>query len=855
MVVRTGNYRGFAVVSIIVLLCVPPALACADDGESGADPRGEFAQVAPVNVTLKGSGGQYSDSSFKFTIPSGSTITAASIDLEGQPVIGETETLTCDFSQPDASNHFAYKGQYAQNSPGNAAPSTFSTTQFAAYEMANIKASDNKYTVNSISTNYMWYNYQLYKFKVQSDVASKATITWEGYAGETFAGIGTCTAYIWNDTAKDWETVGTGTQTPDITFTKDFFGSEYIDADGYLYVMAFCTVGVNFYGEILNSIATDFVQAVIESHPETYPKNPSMDIGINGQPEWSLTTDRFASEVTVNNAAMRYEIQDLVKDVKTQYADVKVKFAAETEGVIRVSGLKVVYNAPPWCKGVPETFVFDEDTDGSRLLDLNVYFDDPDDKLAPALRYDVVFQEDSAKLAAAVDPDGHSLGFSAAPDWWGVLGFRVKATDKGGLSRESNTFKVTVRSVNDPPVIAPIGDRVATQDVPWSLQASATDADVQLDPMEQILFRDNTSLFDIDPDTGNAAFTPKQDQVGTYFIQITATDNSEAVATANFTLEIKDAEDPPLLLVVPDLNATVGQPFSYTPVADDPDLPYGDTLTFSDDSPLFVINAATGLISFTPSMNDIGRYQVIITVNDSRGGSASRMLNLTVLNTAGTLNRPPAIEPIPNQTVNEGAPFEYTVKASDPDVGTGDLLTFNDNSPLFDIGSGGRISFTPKRGQSGVYDVNITVRDSEGLSASTGFRLTVVKVNRPPVIHSVLPANGTKVKPGERVQFSVNASDPDGDTLSVAWKYQNALLGYATAVTTSFNTTGYQVLTIVVSDGQSQATAEVTVQVAKPAKTPSPTSGGEPPWALIMALVLVILCIVGAIVMLSRRKR
>ncbi len=856
MVVRTGHLSGFAAILSIVLVCAPPALSyCDEDGNPGTGPRGEYAQAGSVNVTLKAMGNQYLDSSFKFQVPSGSTISSARIDLEGRPVLGPTETLTCDFGQPDAASHLAYKGSYAQNNPGNAAPSTFATTQFAAYEMANIKASDNKYTINSV-TAYMNkpFGYQYYKFKAPSDPATKVTATWEGYAGETWAGIGTVTAYIWNVSSQSWETIGTGSQTPDSTLTNDFYGPGYVDAAGYIHIMAFCTIGVAFGPEEINSVATDFVQALVESHPETYPRNPSMDIGINGQPEWSMTTDRFDTKVTVNNAAMKYEIQELVKNVKTQSADVKVKFAAETEGVIRVSGLRVVYNAPPWCTEIQGPFAFDEDGDGTRLIDLNVFFDDPDDQGAAALKYDVVYQEDGAKLAAGIDPDGHSLGFTAAPDWWGVLGFGVKATDRGGLSRESNTFKVTVRSVNDPPVPAPIGDQVAVQGVPWSLQASAEDADLALDPMEQILFGDNTSLFDIDQFAGTAGFTPKQSHIGIYSIRITATDNSGAAATSDFTLEIKDAEDPPVIAPIPDLNATVDRPFDYPVAATDPDLPYGDSLSFSDDSPLFAIDAASGLISFTPSWDDIGRHAADITVNDSRGGSARRSFNLTVLNAAGTLNRPPSIEPIPGRTVNEGAPFEYTVRASDPDLGTGDFLTFTDNSTLFDIGSGGRISFTPPRGQSGVYDVNITVRDLEGLTASTGFRLTVVKVNRPPVITSIVPANGTKVRLGERVSFSVNASDPDGDVLSVTWKYKNTFLAYATAISTSFNSSGYQVLTVTVSDGMAQATAEVTVQAVKPANAPAPSSGDDFLPAGIAVLIALIAALVAAFAIVARRK-
>lgn len=845
--------RFIVILLLAGILCIPPFVAGGDEtGATGA--RGEYVQKIPVSVMLSGSGSSYSNSSFKFTLPSGSTIQSASVDLEGLPATGPTESATCDFSQPDAASYLAYKGQYAQNNPGNAAPSTFTAAQFAAYEMSNIKSSDNKYTVNSISTNYMWYNYQHYKFKVSFDAISKVSVTWKGYAGETFAGIGTATTYIWNDTGKGWETVGTGSQTPDSTLTNDFFGPGYVDAEGYLYVIAFCTVGVNFYGEILNSIATDFVQAVVDGHSVVYPKNPSMDIGINNQPEWSVTADRFDYKVTVNNAAVKYEIQDAVKNGKTQYSDVKVKFSSETEGAIRVSDFTVAYNAPPWCNGIPDTLAFDEDTDGTRLLDLNGFFNDPDDGDVPKLKYEVSYEEDSSKLAATIDPDGHSVDFAAAPDWWGVLAFRVKATDKSGLSRESSTFKVTVRSVNDPPVLNPIPDQTATEDIPWSVQVAASDVDVALDPSEEILFEDNTSLFSIDKFTGNATFTPTQDQVGIWHIQILATDFQGVVASQNFTLDIKDAEDPPLLLAVPVLNATVGQPFSYTPVADDPDLPYGDSLIFSDDSPLFQIDPKSGLISFTPSMSDIGTHSVSITVTDSRGGSDTKQITLRILNSIGTMDRPPAISPISNQTINAGVLFEYIAMATDPDLGSGDVLNFSDDSPLFVISLRGKISFTPQNKDAGVHHINLTVTDREGLSATTGFMLTIVGVNRPPVIESISPPNGTKVKLNERVNFKVTATDPDGDFLSVTWKYKDKVLGYSTGYQMAFDKTGPQTMVVVVSDGQTQLYREISVEVEKPKPAAGPAGGSGINMSGIVILLIVIIVVISAVIIVSRRK-
>jgi hypothetical protein len=392
------------------------------------------------------------------------------------------------------------------------------------------------------------------------------------------------------------------------------------------------------------------------------------------------------------------------------------------------------------------------------------------------------------------------------------------------------------------------------EDVPWTIQVRASDPDIALDPMEEIRFSDNTSLFEVDPFTGNASFTPVQDQVGIYHIQIGASDSHDAVSTQNFTLEIKDAEDPPKLDPIPDQNATVGMPFNYTVVATDPDLPYGDSLSFSDDSTLFQIDSKSGLIAFTPAMSDIGSYRVNITVNDSRGGSDKKQFTLRILNTIGTMDHPPAIEPIPNQTVNAGVPFEYIVKASDPDITSGDILSFSDDCALFVIDRTGKILFTPQNRDAGVYRVNITTTDREGLSATTSFTLTVVSVNRPPVIVSISPANGTRVKLNERVTFMVNASDPDGDIISVTWKYKDKVIGYSINFPMSFNTTGTQTMVIIVSDGQMQLYREITVEVEKPSQTTSPAGGSEIGTLAIIALFIVIVAIISTAMVVLWRK-
>ncbi|HEY6871527.1 MAG TPA: Ig-like domain-containing protein [Geobacteraceae bacterium] len=131
-----------------------------------------------------------------------------------------------------------------------------------------------------------------------------------------------------------------------------------------------------------------------------------------------------------------------------------------------------------------------------------------------------------------------------------------------------------------------------------------------------------------------------------------------------------------------------------------------------------------------------------------------------------TVNRPPVFNPLADQSINEGATLSVAIAASDHD---GDRITLSAGQlPAFasfkDNGDGtGTLTATPVFPQAGSYSVGFTATDGKGGTAYASLNLTVVHVNRPPVIT-------TLTLPGGRVdqQYvgTVAASDPDGDTLA-----------------------------------------------------------------------------------------
>ncbi|MBM4250298.1 MAG: DUF2341 domain-containing protein, partial [Euryarchaeota archaeon] len=340
------------------------------------------------------------------------------------------------------------------------------------------------------------------------------------------------------------------------------------------------------------------------------------------------------------------------------------------------------------------------------------------------------WSEDCALWAfTRTNATGAEVTFRPTNDDVGYYPVNVSVTDPHGCVA-ARRFNFTVENLNDPPWMEPIPNLVANEEAPFSYQVGATDPDLKWG--DSLVFSDDSFLFDIDPVLGNFSFTPSNAQVGRYYVEIAVTDNQSLSASRAFNLTVQNQNDPPAIEPIPPQVATQGKLWQVMATASDPDTstPQGDRLRFSDDSPLFDINAESGLVSFTPANVHVGVHTCNVTVTDMAGSPASTPLALTVLN----LNDPPVLEAIPDQTATEEVPFELTARASDPDVGLGlDNLTFSDESELFDIDPAtGAISFTPSNAQVGRHTVKITVKDESGASASRSFTLTVVNVNDPP---------------------------------------------------------------------------------------------------------------------------
>jgi hypothetical protein len=780
-----------------------------------------------------------SDSSVSVDLPRNITVSDAYIEMEGQKKSYTSASGLIDFANPGAS--VAFDGSLASAPPAG---------KPAAYETNNItmdnglQRSDDRRTMAKARVSFPCH---LFEFDMSEVELSNFNFMWEGMSNlydDSGSPSSAAAVYLYNCATGAWDRFQNysinGSSNSDYVLWASVSSSpeKYVDGRGLLNALVVDdqTPPKSFTADI----QTDYVALWYNGTLTSWPRNLRLDINGDGSWEWqkygqlrgvaNFTGAKFVDAI---QAALDASTKDPVR--------IPLKFSSDRGGVLALSNLSIGYtvnNAAPTINGTIPRLEMNEDTNATELADLRDFF--KDDGGVEALVFSIVYEEDAARLRAAINPDGHHVDFyTMTNNWYGDLRFRARAADPQSLYTDVQ-FTVRVLSVDDPPKMKSAGIMVAYQDKHYEHEFSATDVDVN----DTLTFSTNSSYLTMDAETGVASFTPVNSQVGTHLFNVTVTDIAGASDTRNFTLKVENSNDPPSLEPVPDQTAIEDEPFFLQLNATDPDLDVGlDELVFEDNTPLFAISR-NGTISFTPSNKDVGERHIKVSVHDIGGLKAWANFTLTVLNT----NDPPRIEPAKNVTVDEDAEALFRVVASDED--SGDVLAFSVNTTMVKINSTGWVKFTPAQKDVGVHPVTVTVTDTSGASASVRFNITVANVNDAPRdVRISRPVNGTAFKQGEQVTFEGNATDDDGDALTFSWYSGTEIWGTGASFGTKLLAPGSYTVTLTVSDGNASVSSPpVGIVIQK--KQAAASQGFIPGfgWAILAAALAT-----GAVVMGKKR--
>jgi len=356
-------------------------------------------------------------------------------------------------------------------------------------------------------------------------------------------------------------------------------------------------------------------------------------------------------------------------------------------------------------------------------------------------------------VGMGVDPLTGSLTW--VPSALGPVPVTVLAVDSFG-SGQSQAFElVVIESLpNEDPVITSMPRRSARLGTSYFYGIQATDPNG--DPLQFSLDAGPAGM--VVSAGGLLEWTPSTWQFGDHDVRVRVDDGRGGTAIQSFVVSVISANrnGAPVIESTPPNAATVGRDFAYDLIASDPD---GDPIAYSlDQFPRGMsIDALRGALRWTPTAEQLGPHTVVVRAMDTLGASVTQEFEVT----ARGANLPPRILSSPPTNAAADQPYEYAVRARDPEggplafallVGSGDMR----------IDAAGVMRWTPTDAESGSVDVVVRVTDDRGAAADQPFSVIVAPLppNHPPEIRSRPIVEATIGRPYE---YLVTATDADGD--------------------------------------------------------------------------------------------
>jgi hypothetical protein len=393
----------------------------------------------------------------------------------------------------------------------------------------------------------------------------------------------------------------------------------------------------------------------------------------------------------------------------------------------------------------------------------------------------VVSNDNNALFSAqpSISPSG-VLTFTPAADANGTATVTVTLHDNGGTTSggvdtsASQTFTITVNSVNDAPSFTGSGDVTVNEDsgaysATWATAISAGPANESGQTVNFVVSNNNNALFSAQPSispSGVLTFTPAADANGTATVTVTLNDDGgtsnggvDASASQTFTITVNAVNDAPSFVKGPDINVT------------------------STDGPQTFANWATS-ISAGPA-NESGQSVTFTVTNDNNGVFLSQ----------------PAVSP--------GGTLTFNTDPAAPTTVVHVTVVIHDNGGT---ANGGVDTSAPQ-----TFVINIThgnqtpVANGDSFSAvgntelrvGTGSTITPALVTAGSVLGNDSDADG----PSPISVSAFDATSLNGGSISMN---ANGTFNYLPP--TGF--TGVDVFHYTITDGAATATAAVTVTVS-----------------------------------------
>tara|TARA_Y100000310_G_scaffold240192_1_gene244030 strand:- start:1708 stop:5646 length:3939 start_codon:yes stop_codon:yes gene_type:complete len=297
-------------------------------------------------------------------------------------------------------------------------------------------------------------------------------------------------------------------------------------------------------------------------------------------------------------------------------------------------------------------------------------------------------------------------------------------------------------------------------------------------------------------------FTPNSTDVGTYRVNITATDVDGVMNSTIFNITISDNIFPSWNQTIYDINLTVAAVQTDTSYYD-ANLTNGyvndtetDSLTFTNTTNFTNFNLTSyGVLNITHWKQDVGSWEVNITATDELGLANTSTWRFNISNTNTDPNVTNLTNTATDTDVVDGGTLSWnedTLLSFNLSIRDDDFLILDDQKKVYnetlDVNvtflnfSNGAVvtylfnftaqgitgdhhdylaEFTPDNRHVGSYNMTINVTDASNVSDYYSINLTINAANDAPVLSGIYNQTLTNVTPDNEFYLDVNASDEE----------------------------------------------------------------------------------------------
>jgi ligand-binding sensor domain-containing protein len=276
-----------------------------------------------------------------------------------------------------------------------------------------------------------------------------------------------------------------------------------------------------------------------------------------------------------------------------------------------------------------------------RVPQISVKF--PKSTSSPRISVLSITQGDNDSLIIAIDSLTHLVTINATLNFYGLdIPVIFTAVDDSGAS-DSDTTKISVHPVNDPPVISQLPELMFNEDDTLIYAISnwfpfINDPDTPDGELSYLVVSGNN----VQAEPGDAVyfFHAPQNWFGRDTLQLVVSDISLA-DTAELYVNVNSINDPPTISNLTDsitfkADSTVSLPlWDYVEDIETPDSLLNYEFTASDDSLLHDYNDSSGVLTFSSVLGFSGIIIFDITVTDDSSATATDSLLVNILGITG----------------------------------------------------------------------------------------------------------------------------------------------------------------------------------------------------------------------------